>query len=541
MICIDRHTSSKDIIALLLKNRRISPDKTSEFLSPTPPYKLSAKSFGISQKQLDQAVNQIKQAIKDNQNILIYGDYDVDGISATAILWQALYALGAKVTPFVPDRELDGYGIKSESFFRFQQQKKTHFDLLITVDNGIVAHDQLKPILAAGTQIIVIDHHTADSKLPAPITTVHSTKISGSGLSWLVASQIYSQADLGLAALGTVADCLPLIDINRSLVFHGLSSLRLNPNFGIKKLISVSGVKPDSISTYDLGFVLGPRINAIGRLSNPTDALRLLCSQNPVQAGKFAQILNDYNYERQQIQQQSLLIADDLVKKNRHKLIFIADPSFHPGIIGLIAGRLTEKYYLPSVVISQTGDISKGSCRSIKELNIIDSLRQLPHLFISLGGHSGAAGFSLATSNIPQLKRDLTKIIDQKLSGKILKPEKFIDAEMKLNAVTTTNCRLISRLEPFGLGNPEPVFLFKQVKVLDKRLLGSAKNHLKLKVDDPATAKPENIALDCIAFKKGDWDKKINIGDLIDFTASLSLNTWNGRTFPQLVVKEILQ
>jgi len=235
------------------------------------------------------------------------------------------------------------------------------------------------------------------------------------------------------------------------------------------------------------------------------------------------------------------LIADDLVKKNRHKLIFITDPSFHPGIIGLIAGRLTEKYYLPSVVISQTGNISKGSCRSIKELNIIDSLRQLSHLFISLGGHSSAAGFSLATSNIPRLKKDLIKIVDQKLSGKILKPKKFIDAEMKLNAVTAANCRLLSQLEPFGLGNPEPVFLFKQVKVLDKRLLGSAKNHLKLKVDDPATSKLENIALDCIAFKKGDWDQKINIGDLIDFTASLSLNTWNGRTFPQLVVKDILQ
>jgi len=541
MILIDRHTSSDDIIALLLKNRHISPKKISEFLSPRAPNQIEPKVFGVASKQLDQAVAQIKQTVKNHQNVLIYGDYDVDGISATAILWQALYSQGAQVIPFVPDRELDGYGIKSESFFRFQQQKNIHFDLLITVDNGIVAHDQLKPILDAGTQIIVIDHHAAGPKLPLPIITVHSTKISGAALSWLVAQKIYPHADLGLAALGTVADCLPLIDINRNIVFHGLQSLRLNPNFGIKKLISLSGIKPDSISTYDLGFVLGPRINAVGRLSNPTDALRLLCSQNPVQASKFAQTLDDYNYQRQQIQQQSLEVADNLVQKNKNKLIFVADPSFHPGIIGLIAGRLTEKYYLPSVIISQTDDISKGSCRSIKELNIIDTLREFSHLFISLGGHSGAAGFSISTANIPQLKKNLTRFINRKLAGKTLKQTKFIDAEMKLNAVTVPNCRLLNQLEPFGIDNPEPVFLFKQVKVVEKRLLGPAQNHLKLKVDDPTTSGKENILVDCIAFKKGDWSQKINVGDLIDFTASLNLNSWNGQTFPQLVVKEILQ
>lgn len=541
MMIINRHTPSDDIIALLLKNRHISQNKISEFLSPKSPHQFEPKLFGVTPNQLNQAVTQISQAIKENKNILIYGDYDVDGISATAILWQALYSQGAKVTPFVPDRELDGYGIKSESFFRFQQQKNIHFDLLITVDNGIVAHDQLKPILDSGTQIIVIDHHAAGTKLPLPIITVHSTKISGAALSWLVAQKIYPHANLGLAALGTVADCLPLIDINRNIVFHGLQSLRLNSNFGIKKLISLSGIKPDSISTYDLGFVLGPRINAVGRLSNPTDALRLLCSQNPVQASKFAQTLDDYNYQRQQIQQQSLEVADNLVKKNKNKLIFIADPSFHPGIIGLIAGRLTEKYYLPSVIISQADDISKGSCRSIKELNIIDTLREFSHLFISLGGHSGAAGFSISTANLPRLKKSLTQLVNQKLAGKILRPAKFIDAQMKLNAITVLNCRLLNQLEPFGIGNPEPIFLFKQVKVVEKRLLGSAKNHLKLKVDDPATPSKENIPVDCIAFKKGDWDQKINVGDLIDFTASLSLNSWNRQTFPQLVVKEILQ
>lgn len=541
MISIDRHTSSDDIISLLLKNRHISKAQVSDFLSPQDPSQLKPELFGLNTKAVQSAVSSINQAIKDKKNILIYGDYDVDGITATAIIWQALYQQQAKVTPFVPDRELDGYGIKADSFFRFQQQKNIHFDLLITVDNGIVAHQHLKKIADSGTKIIVIDHHQVGPKLPSSIIVVHSTKISGSALSWLVAQKIYPKADLGLAALGTVADCLPLNDINRNIVFHGLKSLQTDPNFGIKKLIDLSGLKADTISAYDLGFVIGPRINAVGRLSNPTDALRLICSQNSIQAGKFAQILNDYNYQRQQIQHQSLKLADEIVKNNKDKLLFIADTSFHPGIIGLIAGRLTDKYYLPSVIISLSDNISKGSCRSIKELNIIDTLRELSHLFIDLGGHPGAAGFSISASKVPQLKKELTKLVNQKLFGQKLKPEKYLDAEMKLDAVNIANCRLISRLEPFGNGNPEPVFLFNQLKVVDKKLLGSAQNHLKLKVDDPNTPRQENTPVELIAFRQGDFGAKIKVGDLISFTASLNLNLWNGHLSPQLVVKEILQ
>ncbi len=541
MISIDRHTSSDDIISLLLKNRHISKAQVSDFLSPQDPSQLKPELFGLNTKAVQSAVSSINQAIKDKKNILIYGDYDVDGITATAIIWQALYQQQAKVTPFVPDRELDGYGIKADSFFRFQQQKNIHFDLLITVDNGIVAHQHLKKIADSGTKIIVIDHHQVGPKLPSSIIVVHSTKISGSALSWLVAQKIYPKADLGLAALGTVADCLPLNDINRNIVFHGLKSLQTDPNFGIKKLIDLSGLKADTISAYDLGFVIGPRINAVGRLSNPTDALRLICSQNSIQAGKFAQILNDYNYQRQQIQHQSLKLADEIVKNNKDKLLFIADTSFHPGIIGLIAGRLTDKYYLPSVIISLSDNISKGSCRSIKELNIIDTLRELSHLFIDLGGHPGAAGFSISASKVPQLKKELTKLVNQKLFGQKLKPEKYLDAEMKLDAVNIANCRLISRLEPFGNGNPEPVFLFNQLKVVDKKLLGSAQNHLKLKVDDLNTPRQENTPVELIAFRQGNFDTKIKVGDLISFTASLNLNLWNGHLSPQLVVKEILQ
>jgi len=539
MIIIDKNTSDKEFIDLLLHNRKITNDKKQEFLSPSSPQTFSPKDFGINLNDFKKAVDRINQAIINKENILIYGDYDVDGITATAILWQVLYQKGANVFPFVPDRETDGYGIKANSFFRIQTNQKKSFDLLITVDNGIVAQNELEKIIESGTQVVVIDHHVANKPLPKNLYKVHSTLTSGSVLSWIVANQINPQADLGLAALGAVADCVSLNNINRNIVYHGLQSLRLNPNPGIKKLIQISGAKQDSLTTYDLGFVFGPRINAVGRLSNPTDALRLLCSQNSAQANKYVTVLNDYNKERQVIQQDSLVLAQEIININ-NKILFAAESSFHPGIIGLIAGRLTEKYYLPSIIISLGELVSKGSCRSIKELNIIETLREFSDLFIDLGGHAGAAGFSIKTKNIPTLEAKITKFVNNKLAMVTLKPEKFIDAQMKLNAVTVKNCQLVKKLEPFGIDNPDPVFQFSDLRVTDIRLLGQNQEHLKLKVDDPSTPKNENIILDSIAFKKGDIGKNIKVGDTISFTAKLNLNLWNGKLSPQLIVNDIL-
>ena len=549
MTIIDKNTSKEEILDLLLKNRHISEKNKKEYFSPSPPQSFLSKDFGINQKNLDKAVNRINLAIKNKQNILIYGDYDVDGITATAILWQVLFDKKANVTPFIPDRELDGYGVRADSFFRFQTQKKIKFDLLITVDNGIVANRELQKILDSGVDIIVSDHHLANQPLAKSIISVHSTVISGSVVAWLIAQKIDQKADLGLATLGTVADCLPLNTINRNIVYHGLKSLQKNPNFGIKKLIEISGIKQDKISTYELGFVIGPRLNAVGRLSNPTDALRLLCCSSETQASKYATILDSFNKDRQLLQQESIDIAEKYYSRDainrvsnniKNKIIFVADKSFLPGIIGLIASRFTDKYYLPSIVISVGKKVSKGSCRSIKELNIIETLRELTSELVELGGHVGAAGFSIETKKIPQFKKEIIKIINLKLKDKVLRPTKFIDADMKLNAVTISNCQLIQKLEPFGLENPDPLFQFNNLRITDIRLLGQKQEHLKLKVDDPSTPKNENILVDSIAFKKGDIGKNLKVGDSISFTAKLNLNFWNGNLSPQLIVNDIL-
>lgn len=546
---IERGFPELDFLQILLDNRQITKSKIAEFLKPINPKKLEPKDFGVEKKQLNLAVSRIKRSIDNQENVLIYGDYDVDGITATAVLWKSLRKVGLKVMPFIPDREHDGYGIKAKSFFDFEKQRETKFSLLITVDNGIVANKEIQKIIDSGVDVIITDHHLSNEILPNSIACVHSTLVSGCTLAWLLAFQFDPEADLGLAAFGAIADCMSLVGINRSIVVHGLEELKLNPSPGIKKLIQTSNSKQESLSAYDLGYILGPRINAVGRLSNPTDALRLLCSQTLVQADKYAQVLDGYNKDRQILQQDSIDIAEKIIcrdalraslqqKNTSHltnKLIFISDKSFLPGIIGLIAGKMTEKYYLPSIAISVGDEVSKGSCRSIKELNIIECLREVrayhdAPLLIELGGHAGAAGFSIKTKNITKFQKEITKIINKKLEGFDLKPSIFVDAQMELSGATIKNYKVIKQLEPFGIDNSEPLFLFKNITVSQKKLVGSTGDHLKLKLND---------SIDAIAFKKGNFDNQIKTGEKINFIASLDTNTWNNNTVPQLIIKEI--
>ncbi|MDP4009783.1 MAG: single-stranded-DNA-specific exonuclease RecJ [Candidatus Shapirobacteria bacterium] len=534
---VDNQTNPIEFLELLLNNRQIKNKDVDIFLNPVHPKELKNQDFSVSTSNLDKAVKRIKDAVLKNENILIYGDYDADGITATAILWQSLTKIGAKVLPFVPDREKDGYGIKAKSVYNFQSEKKTDFNLIITVDNGIVAHSEIDKLNRKNIDVIITDHHLPLTEPPNAIAIVHSTKISGSAISWLLASKFDDNADIGLAALGTVTDCMPLVDINRNLVVHGLLNLRLNPNPGLKKLMEINSLKQDLLSAFDLGFVLGPRINAVGRMSNPTDALRLLCSSNAIQASKYAQISNEHNQNRQLLQQNGIDTAQKLVLDNKDKLIFVKDESFQPGIIGLIAGRLTEKYYLPSIVIGVTPEISKGSCRSIKELNIIDALRQCSNLLVDVGGHSEAAGFSIETKKISKFKKTITQIINEKLKTLKLQPILNVDAEMKLSAVNTKNYKVIKKLEPFGFDNQEPIFIFKNLSVIQKRLIGANSDHLKLKLGD---SYGRTQPTEAIAFKKGDLDSQIKIGSQVNIVARLDINVWNGVKTPQLIIKEIL-
>ena len=517
---ITRETPSETILDLLFKNRQITDLET--FLKPPfPEFKLNSTP----------AVNLIKKYLDDQKNILIYGDYDVDGLTSTAILWQSLYPQNKNLIPFIPHREIDGYGFKATSFFRIQKEKKLIFDLLITVDNGIVADAEFAKIKAKNPKIkiLVIDHHIPSGKLKHADALFHSIDTSASALAWFLAKNFLKTADLSLAALGVVADCQPLLDINRSLVVHGLIELKLNTSVGLKKLIEISGAKIDTLSVYDLGFLLGPRLNAVGRLSDPTDALRLLCSRNALEADKYAKILNSFNAKRQDLQKESIESADKNIDI-KNKVVFVAD-TFNPGIIGLIAGRLTEKYSLPSIIIAKNGEVAKGSCRSIPEVNIIEVLREFSDLFVDLGGHPGAAGFSILDKNISKLHKKLTAYFSKKLAKYTAQKSIVVDAKMDIGAINLPNIKLIKSLEPFGIGNSQPIFLFENLIIESKKILGQTQSHLKLKVS----------GIDAIAFKKAELEPDLKIGDPINLVAYLDANIWNGHTFPQLIVKEIIK
>jgi len=517
---IDNQTSPDQIIELILQNRGISKPY-SDFLNPPYP-----KPDFLNLKP---SLKFIKKYL--SKNIFIYGDYDVDGITATAILWQTLTGLGIKAHPFIPNRHLHGYGFNFKAFSDHLKAKNLSIDLIISVDNGIVATKEIKKAKKAGYTFMVIDHHLADEKLPPANHILHSTQISASALTWFFCHQLDKNADLGLAALGTVADCLPLVGINRSLVVHGLQSLRRKPSPGIQKLISVSGAKQSSLTVSDLGFLLAPRINAAGRLFDPTDALRLLCSTNTLQANKYAQILQQNNLDRQDLQRKSIDRIIAKFKPDKDNLIFIADNSLDLGIIGLVAGRLTEKYNLPSIIITQGKEISKGSCRSISKVNIIKLLRKFDSLFIELGGHQSAAGFSILTKNIPILQNKIKKYFlkNKKLSHII--PILEVEAQITPTAVTQKNITAINKLEPFGIGHPKPLFLLQNLQINQLKQLGSSQDHLKLILSNHLAA---------IAFKKGDYFSHLKIGQVVNIVASLDINIWQNKSTPQLIVKEII-
>ena len=521
MVLLDKSSDPKTILRLLLKNRGIKAPDFHEFLKPSPPQNFL---------KLTPAIKLIKNCL--SQNILIYGDYDVDGIVSSTILFQALNSPGSHTFVFLPNRETDGYGVKATSFLKFQELNKVKFDLLITVDNGIVAGEEFTKILTKQPQlkILVIDHHLKnDQKLPVD-AIVHSTDTSAAALAYFLAKELTTNVDLGLVALGVVADCLPLTGINRQIVVHGLNSLRVSPPLPLKLLLESNSIKVvESLSVYDLSFIIAPRLNAAGRLDDPTLAFSFLNSTTKEEATKYLSILNSHNRNRQDLEKDSLEVADRQIDINNN-FIFISDSSFHPGVIGLIAGRLTEKYHLPSIIISEKGNFARGSCRSIKGFHITNILRESSNLFIDLGGHALAAGFSIEPVNIPKLKKKLEKYFASAKTSPF-DPLATVDAQMLPDAVSSVNIKYINLLSPFGIGNPTPTFYFKDLIISSLRLIGTTGDHLKFKFGQ----------LDGVAFRQGKLYSSLKVGQSLSFTASLDLNTWNNTTSPQLIVKEIIK
>ncbi|MFZ6031531.1 MAG: single-stranded-DNA-specific exonuclease RecJ [Chloroflexota bacterium] len=496
------------------------------------------------------AVDRIAYAIERREAIVIYGDYDTDGVTATVLLVQALKALGGNVRGYIPNRFDEGYGLNKEALTALAE---AGVELVITVDCGIRSIPEAEHAQRAGLDLIITDHHHPTEVLPPahaiinpkqPGDTYPDKDLAGVGLAYKLAcallerfrppaADLQAELLLDLVALGTVADMAPLVGENRALVRSGLNAIRRPQRQGLRSLIGVSGLKPERIQASDIGFALGPRLNAAGRLDSALAAYELLSTRDVQVAGGLAQKLEIQNRERQSITREMQAQAEQIALAGDPDalLLFAAHPDFNPGVVGLVASRLTEAYYRPAIVAQLGEQFTRGSCRSIREFHITDALDECTELLEHHGGHAAAAGFTVRSENLPELIARLQAIAARQLGGMALRPSLAADLDLPLKDLRPELLEWLERLQPTGYGNPQAYFVSRGVRVDNARSVGRDSSHLKLTVSDGG------IYFDAIAFRQGHW-----LGQLptrVDLLYAFETNEFNGRTSLQLNVRDI--
>lgn len=533
------------IVEVLLQNRGVtSPKLTREFLHPTKPDLITLAQVGLSSVQMAKVIDRLRQARKSGEGVVVFGDYDADGICATAIAWEALNAAGLSVLPFIPDRFSQGYGLNAETLAEMKS-KDPNLSLVVTVDNGIVANEAVEAANSLGIDVILTDHHQVGKTKPKTKYIIHTTQVGGAGVAWFLAREIRkafkvpkSRLGLGdgldLAAIGTVADILPLTGANRSIVKYGLETINTTKRPGLAQIISEAGRLKGEISTYELGFVIAPRINAMGRLAHGIDALRALCTRDRSRARQLATLLGKTNQERQDIVEKVVSHAKELAKHKKWPgAVLVADASYHEGVIGLAAARLVQEYYRPAIVFSLGKEKSKASARSVEGFNIIQAIHKFDHLLEGGGGHPMAAGFNIATANVKKFINEFSKYSASNLTKSILTRQLRVDMEVDFAALTKDLYAALAQFAPTGLANPAPTFLTRGVDVLEAKKVGRTGDHLKL------TLSQADKIFKAIAFGIGQNTKIIG-GSTVDIVYTLEENEWNGRKSLELRVKDIV-
>ena len=544
---------NSDILDILLKNRGIRTKKQKEtFFNPTPPFSVDLKILGIDGAQVKRAIKRILKAKTVGEKVIVYGDYDADGICGTAILWECLNSQGFDVLPYIPERFSEGYGLNIDSISKLKTQNPK-LGLIITVDHGIVAGKKVDVAGELGIDVIITDHHQPGKITPKAFALVHTPKISGAAVAWVLAreirksikyqvSSIKSGDGLELAAIGTIADQLPLLGPNRSFAKYGLEALNKTTRPGLLALFKEAGIKaglaPQSASEvgpYEVGFMIAPRLNAMGRLEHAIDSLRLLCTKDKGRADTLATHLGRTNQERQKIVEEVVVHARGFVKKvGEQKLIVLAHESYHEGVIGLAASRLVEEFYRPAIVISNKGKVAKASARSIPGFDIVEAIRRLEDLLLESGGHPMAAGFSIEARRIKEFSQRINQLSQPLLTEKLLTKKLKIDTTIHFNQLNWNLYKMLSAFEPTGLGNPTPVFLTKGVTILDARVVGRDARHLKLRLEEDA-----GNSFDAIGFGLASYFQSLTPHGKVDVAYTLEENTWNQEKTLQLKVKDI--
>jgi single-stranded-DNA-specific exonuclease len=481
------------------------------------------------------AIARIYRALLSSENIAVYGDFDVDGISGAALLTQGLSALDARVTAYIPHRIKEGHGLNAAALERLQQQGVS---LVITVDCGITGIDAVRKANKNGLDIIITDHHMPLEELPPAIAVIDPKRansgypfadLSGVGVAFKLLQALYKSMGkegqlarlIDLVALGTVADMMPMLGENRYLVRQGLELLNTSPRMGIRQMAALANLNIGSLDAEDISWTLAPRLNAAGRLENAMASYNLLTTDLADEAYRLALQLEETNAERQKLTASALSKArQQVLGKGITPLLITGDRDYPGGVLGLVAGKLSNEFYRPSIAVRIDGKYSSASCRSIPEFDIIQAISSCSDLLTRFGGHPQAAGFSLPTENLPHLEQRLCRLAAAQLDGLDLRPHLDIDAEVILDDFTGETFGAIQLLAPFGKGNQLPVFLSRGVRVADCQLMGNNGNHLRLKL------KQSSVLWNAVAFGLGDRRSKMQ--PVIDIVYNVELNRWGG-------------
>lgn len=521
----------KQLERILLDNRGITD--SAAFFQPPHPALLHEAETGIVPAQLLAVTERLEHARSSHEDVVIFGDYDADGVCATAILWEALFSLGIRARPFIPDRFNHGYGLTVKAVKALVEKSRP--DLIITVDNGIVAYEALAFAKNLGIFTIVTDHHQPDKQLLPADLLLHSTKLSGSGVAWMLAHELaptVAANSLELAGLATIADQVPLLGANRSVAWHGLAALRSTTRVGLLELYAVAGIEKAKITEKTVGFGIAPRINAMGRLASAVDALRLLCTTSPVRAQNLAKILQDKNLERQQLTTDLLAVAKLQVASQKDASVLIVHSTeFHEGVIGLIAGRLVEEHQKPAIVIAMGEGVGKGSARSTPQVNIVELLRSVREHLLELGGHPMAAGFNILEEKLESFTRAAQTKVSQIMEKQPGKIEVEVECQLPHSLVSLETAEYLEKYAPFGAANHHPVFEIQNVECLQTQLVGKQANHRKY------TFKIGENFVSGVSWYNPNKLAEVNTANLT-VIASLAVEEWRGKTLI-LTVKSI--
>jgi single-stranded-DNA-specific exonuclease len=480
--------SFTDIKRNLLQNS-LGDFSEEEFFNPPQPVKLLNSRFFENYffDSIKMAKEIIFSAISENKLILIHGDYDADGVCATSILYQTIKNTlnYQNCLTLIPDRFEDGYGLSDKTVQKLLDLAFNSNFLLITVDCGITSVSQVNYLKNLGCSIIITDHHHAGNEKPNADVIVWSDKVVGSTISWLLSLGLGNKDPqvMCLSSIATVTDVFPLVGFNRSLVKHGLSVLKTTPPISIETILDLNNKNIKQITTYDLGFVIGPRLNSSGRIGSADTSLELLNSENREQAKFYVNILNEVNTKRQKITEDSLNEVE-IDSNALPKILIIYKDKFHEGVMGLIASRLVHKFNRPVLVLSSNEGNYKGSARSVKGINIIEILKVYKEDFISVGGHELAAGFSLKPGNFENLKTKLLDHMDKFYKEFNFNKKLKVTTELNIDLIKFELTDLLDNMEPFGTGNEEPLFCSRDLIVKDLKFLGEKKNHLSLLLEN---------------------------------------------------------